>query len=283
MLLRHLPGIWNRFFNGRAGGVIPGSFKTLAQILSHTSPEAGEWACPTDASGCRLQWDPDASNQASGVGAWVGHLGIISHAAYAALDKTRLHIAATYMTPQGLFVNPLSPEFKYNTPHIGTVAMNAKNVLTPFSSYTIPEYVIRDWIKSCRLITDEFMLGVNWANSDNMLNFVCTWNGVIIVDGVYARPGLTGAPAVQAGQNRILDFINDMRIQGASGDVVAPRNHARWKTNYGGTIDFGSAEEYSYGQNTVNIAGGVNVVWSYYWNGSGAPQFYFDHHQAVLR
>lgn len=76
MLLRHMPGIIERFFRGRAGGLIPASYKTLSQILLFSNPEDGEWASPIDVAGSRLQWDSSAKNRSGGTGAWVGFLEI---------------------------------------------------------------------------------------------------------------------------------------------------------------------------------------------------------------
>lgn len=170
----------------------------------------------------------------------------------------------------------------FNSPHVGTLSLTTKNLLTQFSTYSISYGDMLNWLNNRKILRDEFMFGVNWANNDNMVNFICTWNGVTVVDNVYARPNITGAQTFVAGQNRVLDFVNDFRIQGYSGNIVNPRNHAKWSTNYGGTVDFGSAEEYSYGQTSVDITNGVNVVWSYYINGTGSPTVYFDNHRALL-
>lgn len=89
------------FLRGRAGGLIPVSYRTLVQILAHLNPEDGEWACPIDVPGCRLQWDASGLNRAGGTGAWVGHLGVLTPAQYALLDLSRASNALTWSTPSG--------------------------------------------------------------------------------------------------------------------------------------------------------------------------------------
>lgn len=170
----------------------------------------------------------------------------------------------------------------YNSTHLGTLSLTAKDVLTQFSSYTITSADAQMWLNYRKILRDDFMFGVNWANINNTINFICTWNGVVVVDNVYVRPNISGAPTFASGQNRILSFINDFRIQANAGNTVYPRNHAKWFTNYGGTVNFGSCEEYSWGQNSVDITNGVSVVWSYYIQGTGSPTLYFDNHRAIL-
>lgn len=161
--------------------------------------------------------------------------------------------------------------------HLGTLNNATKDALTEFARYTISPEDARNWAIRKKLLKEEFMLGVNFSNADNMVNFICTWNGVKVVDDVYVRPSITGASAFGAGQNKSLEFVNEMRIQGLSGNTAAPRNHAKWRTVFNGVIDFGSLEEYSYGQNDVDISTGIDVRWSYYLQGTGAITLYYDH------
>ena len=165
----------------------------------------------------------------------------------------------------------------YAAPHEGTTNITTKDVLTEFARYTISPADALEWAQKRKLLEERFMFGVNMSNADNMVNFVCTWNGVKVVDNVYARPSITGAPAFGAGQNKALEFTNEMRIQGYSGGMASPRNHVKWRSNFNGTIDFGSLEEYSYGQNAVDISNGVDVRWSYYLQGTGNITLYYDH------
>lgn len=282
MLLRHMPGLLERFFRGRAGGLIPASYKTLGQILQHASPEDGEWASPIDVAGSRLQWDASAANRSGGTGAWVGFLGYLTKVQFAALNLSKTSPilmwsdGASIRTAEGYLV-----EVIYDSQHLGTTE-NSNKTLTSLTTYNIPRYKIESWANDRKLLFDHMMLGVQWTNADNMINFVCKWNGVIIVDGIYARPGITGAPTVGLLQARPLRIDNEMRIQGIVGNMLYPRNHCRWETNYNGTINFGSNEEFSYGQNGVDISSGVSVEWLYQWNGTGAPKFYFDHHRVSL-
>lgn len=169
----------------------------------------------------------------------------------------------------------------YASQHIGTIALQSKT-LTEFERYTISESDALIWMNNKKLIEDRFMLGVNWANSDNTIRFVCTWNGVTMVDSQYVRPGITGAPAFASNQNRVLDFLNETRVQAISGNLASPRTHIKWRTNYGGTIDFGSLEEHLYGQSQVDLSGGVTVVWSYQLYGTGAPTLYHDHLRVTM-
>lgn len=102
-------------------------------------------------------------------------------------------------------------------------------------------------------------------------------NGVKVVDNIYARPSITGAPEFGTNQNRALEFMNEFRVQGIAGNIVAPRNHAKWRGGFNGVIDFGSLEEYSYGQNNVDISTGIDVRWSYYLQGTGNITLYYGH------
>ena len=170
----------------------------------------------------------------------------------------------------------------YASPHEGTISMSTKDALTEFARYNISAQDALMWARNRKLLEDEFMLGVNLADVDNTINFICKWNGVTVVDGVYVRPSLTGAPAFAANQNKVLDFTNTMRIQAFSGTVASPRNHVRWRTTFNGAADFGSVEEYSWGQNQVDLANGVEVVWYYYIQGTGAPQIYYDHLRVTM-
>lgn len=170
----------------------------------------------------------------------------------------------------------------YASPHEGTTSMSTKDVLTEFARYNISAQDALMWARDRKLIEEQFMLGVNLANVDNTINFICKWNGVTVVDGVYVRPALAGAPEFAAGQNKVLDFTNTMRIQAFAGTVASPRNHVRWRTTFNGAADFGSLEEYSWGQNQVDLANGVEVIWYYYIQGTGTPQIYYDHLRVTM-
>lgn len=170
----------------------------------------------------------------------------------------------------------------YASQHVGAQYLTTKYAQTLFAQYTVTPQDARDWAQKKKLLRDEFMFGVNMSNVDNMLNFICTWNGVKVVDSVYARPGITGAPTFGAGQNKVLEFTNDMRIEGLTGLVASPRNHAKWRSVFNGTIDFGSLEEYSYGQNPVDISNGIDVQWFYYFQGTGNITVYYDHLRVTL-
>lgn len=184
--------------------------------------------------------------------------------------------------------DPNAPQTIYNSQHVGTTTHNAKNVATPFASYSIPRFKAVEWFKKRKQIIETFMLGINWANVDNTLNFLCYWNGDLVVDGVYARPGITGAQPFAAGQNRSFDVVSTARIQGidsetATTGIVRPRTHTKWNCSFGGTIEFGGQEEYLWGQTPVSIGGDIIVTWQYYLQGTGSPQFYFDHLNVTLR
>lgn len=173
--------------------------------------------------------------------------------------------------------SPKSIRELYSSPHIGTIPLTTKDALTEFAKYNISSADALDWANKKKLLREEFMFGINMSNVDNSVNFICTWNGVNVVDNVYARPGITGAPVFGANQNKVFDFTNEMRVQGLEGAVAAPRNHVRWRTAFNGTIDFGCVDEYSWGQNQVVLSGGVEVVWKYYLQGTGNITLYYDH------
>ena len=170
----------------------------------------------------------------------------------------------------------------YASPHEGTISMSTKDALTEFARYNISAQDALMWARNRKLLEERIMLGVNLADVDNTINFICKWNDVTVVDGVYVRPALVGAPAFAPNQNKVLDFTNTMRIQAFSGTVASPRNHVRWRTTFNGAADFGSVEEYSWGQNQVDLADGVEVVWYYYIQGTGAPQIYYDHLRVTM-
>lgn len=59
------------------------------------------------------------------------------------------------------------------------------------------------------------------------------------------------------------------------------RAHAA-RSVFNGTIDFGSLEEYSYGQTPVDISNGTDVQWFYYFQGTGNITVYYDHLRVTL-
>ena len=182
----------------------------------------------------------------------------------------------------GVFSGSDSIREIFASQHVGTLNQTTKDALVEFAHYTVSPGDARLWADKKKLIREEFMLGVNFSNADNMANFICTMNGVKVVDNIYARPSITGAPAFGANQNRVLEFANEFRVQGLSGSVVAPRNHAKWRGGFNGVIDFGSLEEYSYGQNNVDITAGIDIRWSYYLQGTGAITLYYDHLRVTM-
>ena len=170
----------------------------------------------------------------------------------------------------------------YASPHVETLNLTTKDALTEFATYNLSASKAVEWAQSKKVLTDQFMFGVNLSNSDNTINLICRWNGVTVVDNVYARPSITGAPTFGSNQNKSLDVTNEMRIQGLTGNTAYPRNHIRWRTVFNGTVDFGSLEEYSYGQNAVDISSGITVRWYYYLQGTGSITLYYDHLRVTM-
>lgn len=186
-------------------------------------------------------------------------------------------------------VNPNSvPKTLFNSQHVGTIPITTKDASVNLQGYYIKKADALSWFKNRRLLVETFMLGVNWGNLDNTINFQCFWNSTLMVDGIYARPNLVGAPAFSANQNRCMDVINKTRITGidsetpASG-IVRPRTHTKYVTNFGGTVDFGSQEEYLWGQSSVSIASDIWVEWFVYMQGTGSITLYYDHLNSELK
>lgn len=179
--------------------------------------------------------------------------------------------------------NPLkAPKTIYNSQHIGTINITTKDAWFSIQDYYIKQADAVSWFKNRRFLEERFMCGINWGNVDNMLNLRCFWNGTLMVDNIYARPALTGAPAFSSNQNRPFDVVNKTRLQGidsetANSGIVRPRTHTQYNMNFGGTVDFGSQEEYLWGQSTVSIASDILVQWIGYFQGTGAMTLYYDH------
>lgn len=152
---------------------------------------------------------------------------------------------------------------------------------TVFATYTIPPEITNgEFHGQRRMITEEFMAGVNFETDSSTLLLEQFWNGVL-VQRVFVTPGVDGAPKFAPDQNRPLDIRTQVRRESGSPSECALRNHSYWSSSFNGTTTFGHGDEASWGQTSVDISKGAKVEWKYRWSTEGC-HFYFDHLKVVF-
>lgn len=147
---------------------------------------------------------------------------------------------------------------------------------TVFARYVLPDKITAgQFYENRRMITEEFMAGINFANESAVLTIEQSWNGIKVQQCII-KPALNGAPAFAAGQNRPLAIRTQMRREDGPVSAATLRNHSYWQTDFEGTTFFGQGDEYSWGNIAVNLQKDVIVEWNYFWSTSNC-HFYFDH------
>lgn len=145
-----------------------------------------------------------------------------------------------------------------------------------FATYKLPASLLAgDFFEYRRMITEEFMAGVNFAQDTATLILEQYWNGTKVQQCV-VTPKLVGAPPFGAGQNRPLDIRTQIRREAGSLSGCTLRNHTYWRTDFNGTTFFGQGDEFAWGNIAVDLSKEVEVEWKYRWSTEG-NHFYFDH------
>lgn len=147
---------------------------------------------------------------------------------------------------------------------------------TTFVTYKIPQNRIHDdFFENRRMITEEFMAGVNFSSEGAVLVLEQFWNGIKVQQCI-VTPSLTGAPKFAANQNRPLDIRTQVRRESGTLSASTLRNHSYWQTDYEQTTFFGRGDEYSWGNTVVDLSVEIVVEWKYNWSVENC-HFYFDH------
>lgn len=149
-------------------------------------------------------------------------------------------------------------------------------VETQFATYTIDRFdCVGDFFTKRRMIKEEFMSGVNFTAPTARLTLNEYWNGVL-VQQTYVNPQMSGVQGYGSGQNKCLDVNTQMRVEGGVLSACNLRGHMSYSSSFNGASIWGDKNEFSYGQISIDITNGINVVWKYQWNSAGNT-FYFDH------
>jgi hypothetical protein len=147
---------------------------------------------------------------------------------------------------------------------------------TTFVSYTIPLNIASgEFFESRRMITEQFMAGVNFSSESAVLVMEQFWNGIKVQQCI-VTPTLTGAPKFAANQNRPLDIRTQVRRESGNLSACTLRNHSYWQTDFENSTFFGHGDEFSWGNTVVDLSMEINVEWKYYWSVENC-HFYFDH------
>ncbi len=178
-----------------------------------------------------------------------------------------------------VYAQPVTDEFKpreilfeTNNPYKDMVSTTKK----VFVSYTIPAKVTTgDFFEMRRMITEEFMAGVNFPVDSAVLIIEQYWNGVKVQQCIIT-PRLKGAPEFAANQNRPLLIRTQIRREGGPVSAATIRNHSYWQTDFEGTTFFGQGDEYAWGNISVDLSKDILVEWKYFWSVENCF-FYFDH------
>lgn len=162
--------------------------------------------------------------------------------------------------------------FETNNPYQDMVATTKK----VFVSYVLPAKITTgDFFEKRRMITEEFMAGVNFSSDSAVLTIEQYWNGVKVQQCII-KPKLKGAPEFTANQNRPLLIRTQIRREGGAVTAATIRNHSYWQTDFEGTTFFGQGDEYSWGNISVDLSKDILVEWKYCWSMKNCF-FYFDH------
>jgi hypothetical protein len=147
---------------------------------------------------------------------------------------------------------------------------------TTFVSYKIPLSIASgEFFENRRMITEQFMAGVNFSSASAVLILEQFWNGVKVQQCI-VTPTLSGAPKFETNQNRPLDIRTQVRRE--SGTLLAStlRNHSYWQTDFEHSTFFGHGDEFSWGNTVVDLNQEILVEWKYSWSVENC-HFYFDH------
>lgn len=152
----------------------------------------------------------------------------------------------------------------------------AATVETQFAAYNLQAAkTVGDFFTKRRMICEEFMAGINFAEATARLTLNQYWNGTL-VQQIVVNPQLTGVQSFGAGQNKAIDINTQMRMESGTTAACAIRGHIAYSSSFNGATLWGDKNEHSYGQIAVDVRSGVNVVWKYQWN-AASNLFYFDH------
>jgi hypothetical protein len=145
-----------------------------------------------------------------------------------------------------------------------------------FVSYVLPSKITTgDFFEKRRMITEEFMAGINFPSDSAVLTIEQYWNGVKVQQCII-RPTLQGAPSFAAHQNRPLLIRTQIRREGGPMAATTLRNHSYWQTDFQGTTFFGQGDEYAWGNIAIDLRQDILVEWKYFWSIKNCL-FYFDH------
>lgn len=162
--------------------------------------------------------------------------------------------------------------FETNNPYQDMVSTTKK----VFISYTIPAKVTTgDFFEKRRMITEEFMAGVNFPSDSAVLTIEQYWNGVKVQQCII-KPKIKGAPEFAANQNRPLLIRTQIRRENGPLSSSTLRNHSYWQTDFEETTSFGQGDEFAWGNISVDLSKDILVEWKYFWS-VGNCIFYFDH------
>lgn len=145
-----------------------------------------------------------------------------------------------------------------------------------FVSYKIPLNIASgEFFENRRMITEQFMAGVNFSSEAAVLVLEQFWNGIKVQQCI-VKPGLAGAPKFEANQNRPLDIRTQVRRESGELSATTLRNHSYWQTDYENSTFFGHGDEFSWGNTVVDLSQEILVEWKYIWTLENC-HFYFDH------
>jgi hypothetical protein len=146
----------------------------------------------------------------------------------------------------------------------------------PFVSYKIPlNIALGEFFENRRMITEQFMAGVNFSSENAVLVLEQFWNGIKVQQCI-VRPALNGAPKFEANQNRPLDIRTQVRRESGTLSATSLRNHTYWQSDYEHSTFFGHGDEFSWGNTVVDLNQEILVEWKYSWSVENC-HFYFDH------
>jgi len=147
---------------------------------------------------------------------------------------------------------------------------------TTFVSYKMPLNISGgEFFENRRMITEQFMSGINFSSESAVLVLEQYWNGIKVQQCV-VTPTLAGAPKFEANQNRPLDIRTQVRRESGIISATTLRNHSYWQTDYEHSTFFGHGDEFSWGNTVVDLSQEIIVEWKYSWSVENC-HFYFDH------
>jgi hypothetical protein len=162
--------------------------------------------------------------------------------------------------------------FETNTPYQDMVSTSKK----VFISYTLPVKVTTgDFYGKRRMITEEFMAGVNFSSDSAVLTIEQYWNGIKVQQCI-VTPRLKGVPGFTPNQNRPLLIRTQIRREDGPVSNATLRNHSYWQTDFEGTTMFGQGDEFAWGNISVDLSKEILIEWKYFWSVENC-YFYFDH------